>query len=70
MSWLFFLSPALHESRGASLRALSLTQGSKSIFMRLLDSGFLQEQKSDCIQMGISFLFSFAFHVSSFHSYL
>ena len=51
MSWLFFLSPALHESRGASLRALSLTQGSKSIFMRLLDSGFLQEQKSDCPQV-------------------
>ena len=23
-----------------------------------------------CIQMGISFLFSFAFHFSSFHSYL
>ena len=23
-----------------------------------------------CIQMGLSFLFSFAFHCSSFHSYL
>ena len=23
-----------------------------------------------CIQMGISFLFSFAFHLSSYHSYL
>ena len=23
-----------------------------------------------CIQMGVSFLFSFAFHFSSFHSYL
>ena len=48
MSRLFFLSPAPRESRGASLWALSLNQGSKSIFTRLLDSGFPQEQKSDC----------------------
>lgn len=44
---MFFLSPAPLGSRGALLRAPSLTQGSKSIFTRLLDSGLRQGQKSD-----------------------
>ena len=45
--WMFFLSPARLGSPGALLRAPSLTQGSKSTFTRLLDSGLWQGQKSD-----------------------
>lgn len=37
-SWLFFLSLAPHESVGASMPSPSLTQNSKSIFMRLLNT--------------------------------
>lgn len=37
-SWLFFLSLAPHESIGASMPSPKLTQNSKSIFMRLLNT--------------------------------
>ena len=45
-----------------------------SIYLQLItEGGFLLSPCYSlelCIQMGISFLFSFAFHFSSFHSYL
>ena len=42
-------------------------------FALIAEKGFLISPCSSlelCIQMGISFLFSFAFHFSAFHSYL
>ena len=42
-------------------------------FALIAEEGFFLSPRYSlelCIQMGISFLFSFAFHFSSFHSYL
>ena len=42
-------------------------------FALITEEGFLSSPCYSlelCIQVGISFLFSFAFHLSSFHSYL
>ena len=73
------LSPSLHEcSLGISnfpeeISSLSHSSTFLYFFALITEEGFLMPPCYSlelCIQIGISFLFSFAFRFSSFHSYL
>ena len=72
------LSPSLHEMFPLSNFLEEISSLSQSIvflcfFALIAEEGFLISPCYSlglCFQMGISFLFSFAFRISSFHSYL